>query len=319
MDANVFAASTVVKNDMNKLNSEKQNEIFSIANMSDSKNYENPHWDKEKCEACHLGDPLKKSTTSGAEDTHELCLNCHSNSTDHAYIHPVQVEIPKSYQTIMKNNWTYSKVINDQKTLTCDICHDVLNQCLVERSYMKNINPLFLREGPYANSNDICFKCHNFSSYEKLNAHDQINDNDTLKINKCRLCHRVPLNSTIKRGIAKDIKYYPIINNLDVDRTLLCIRCHKKIDHPTSAMKVASNKTFRHFIEITQEKYLTLKEITKVTGITIPLEPTSGRIYCGTCHDAHESGVFADSNADSAKPAPHRLRANKICSYCHDK
>ncbi len=312
MDANVFAASNVIQIDFDKLKSEKQSEIFTKMIMLDTQKSINPHWDKEKCEVCHLIDAHNEHTT-------EICLKCHNDNVLHAYIHPVQIEIPKSYQSIIKSNWSYDKAINDEKTLTCDVCHDVLNQCLDDRSYMKKLNPRFLREGPYANRNDMCLKCHNFNGYKKMNAHDQINSDGTLKINKCGLCHRVTLNSTIKRGIVKDIKNYPIINNLDSDRTLLCIRCHKKIDHPTSAMKVSSNKTFRHFIEITDEKNFTLKKTTESTGISIPLEPNSRRIYCGTCHDAHAPGLFADSNIDSAKLAPHRLRAKKICSYCHDK
>jgi hypothetical protein len=123
----------------------------------------------------------------------------------------------------------------------------------------------------------------------------------------------------IKSGIQRDPKRFPFINNLGSDRINICVRCHKKIDHPSNKFKPRSLNTFRHFIKITDEKKKQLDEMKKKTGIYMPLEPDTGRIYCGTCHEAHQAGVFAGEAKTSMAGTEFRLRADKICSYCHDK
>lgn len=184
---------------------------------------------------------------------------------------------------------------------------------------MADLNPRFLREGPYSKRTDICYKCHDPSKYKMLVAHEQIAPNGTLRLNKCRLCHIVKSKGPIKSGIKRDLSKYPLINNLNSDRIRLCIRCHKKIDHPTNKIQLYSLNTYRHFVPITEEKKRTLDEMKVKTGIFMPLEPDTGRIYCGTCHEPHQPGVFEGEAKTSMRGTKNRLRAKQICAYCHDK
>lgn len=279
----------------------------------------NPHWDKQKCDVCHLSTPQKGKPDLRNSDVMVMCLECHEDDVVHKYIHPAGVKVPKSFAARMKKNWKKGIRLNQKNQLTCSTCHDMLNQCLPKRSYMSRLNPRFLREGPYRSRTEVCYKCHDDTKYKKLVAHDQISDDNTLKLNKCRLCHQVKARGRVKRGIKRDQSDYPFINNLDNDRKLLCIRCHKKVDHPTSAFRVASINSYRHLVRITGDKKRTLDKMKAETGMFMPLETDTGRIYCGTCHEAHQPGVFA---GEAKRPVPKtqkRLRADRICTYCHDK
>lgn len=279
----------------------------------------NPHWDSTKCKTCHVNEATKGQPRLRSKNDKELCIRCHSDDVVHKYIHPSEVNIPKSFSKRIKKNWKDSLHLDSKNRLTCITCHDPLNQCLKGRSYMSTQNPRFLREGPYSKRTEICYKCHDSTKYKKLIAHDQIDDKGFLKLNKCRLCHQIKRNRKIKSGIERDLSKFPLISNLNSERTLLCIRCHKKIDHPTSAFRVSSVNTYRHLIAITDEKKKTLDTMKVKTGIYMPLEPDSGRIYCGTCHEAHQPGVFKGEEKTSLNGTKKRLRANTICTYCHDK
>jgi hypothetical protein len=72
-------------------------------------------------------------------------------------------------------------------------------------------------------------------------------------------------------------------------------------------------------VKITDEKKKTLDDMKAKTGIYMPLEPATDRIYCGTCHEAHQPGVFAEEKREYSLEKYNRLRATKICTYCHDK
>jgi predicted CXXCH cytochrome family protein len=279
----------------------------------------NPHWDVAMCGACHISEAKKGNPELRAKDDRELCMRCHSEDVVHKYIHPAGIDIPKDYSKRIAKNWKNALHLDSNKRLTCTTCHDPLNQCLKGRSYMSKVNINFLREGPYSKRTEICYKCHDASKYKKMIAHDQIGKDGFLKLNKCRLCHKIKNSKKIVSGIDRDLEKFPLISNLNEERTQLCIRCHKKIDHPTSAFRVASVNTYRHLITITDEKRKTLDRMKAKTGIFMPLEPDTDRIYCGTCHEAHQPGVFAGEAKTSLNGTKNRLRANMICTYCHDK
>lgn len=280
----------------------------------------NPHWDKEQCRKCHKGTPTEIRVNLLNQDKQMLCMECHKDDITHKYIHPVGIKSPLLLGREMQDKWKNELRLDSDKKMTCLTCHDLLNQCLPGRSYMRNLDQNFLREGPYSKRTDICFKCHDSSKYSKYNPHDQISKDGTLKLNKCRLCHRVSSKQkNISKGIRRDSDKYPIIKKLENDRTLLCIRCHKKIDHPTSAFKVVSINTYRHFIPITDEKKNTLESMQKKNNVILPLEPGTGRIYCATCHEPHEKDVFARDKSIPTEVHKNRLRVNNICEYCHDK
>ncbi len=284
----------------------------------ENQKYINPHWESDRCKSCHIGEPgIGKYDLIG--DSEVLCMDCHSEDTKHIYIHPVKVDLPINRRTAITINWNGNLRLDDNGKISCQTCHDLLNQCLKNRAYQHNLNPRFLRGGPYQNRYAICYRCHDAEKYEQTNSHDQIDTKTGLmKIDKCRLCHEVDIQKSVKAGIQRDLKQYPIIKGLNEDRTLLCIRCHRKIDHPSQGFTVRSNKKYRHFIPMSQEKWNTLKKQSNETGVYLPLEPVTERIYCGTCHQPHQSGVFSGEEIGTPTRSNHRLRASSICKYCHD-
>jgi predicted CXXCH cytochrome family protein len=280
---------------------------------------DNPHWSDQKCNICHLDKASKEVINLRDNDSEQLCLACHADDVSHKYIHPAGMRLPTRFKARIKEEWNRKLPLEDNARLSCLSCHDVLNQCLPKRSYLMKLNPGFLREGPYQKRTDICYKCHDPTKYERLNSHDQIAKDGSLKLNACRLCHFVQEKGKVKSGIERNLDRFPLINNLDKDRKLLCIRCHKKIDHPTSAFRVVSTNKYRHLVKITEEKKKTLDAMKLTTGIIMPLEPKTERVYCGTCHEAHQAGVFSGELSTSMKGTNKRLRVTELCTYCHDK
>ena len=245
----------------------------------------NPHWDKQQCVVCHKLDSRGAAAELRSKDERQMCVKCHANDITHKYIHPDGLSLTKNIKRQLKENWEKGIRLDQQGKLTCMTCHDLTIQCQKISSYTKKLNPKFLREGPYSHRYDICYKCHDQSKYERMNSHAQIAEDGTVRVNKCRLCHEIRSGAKIKVGMKRDSDKFPIIRPLGSDRLLLCIRCHKKIDHPSGAFTVKSINEYRHFITITSEKRHTLEETTKTTGVVLPLEPNTDRIYCATCHE----------------------------------
>jgi len=54
-------------------------------------------------------------------------------------------------------------------------------------------------------------------------------------------------------------------------------------------------------------------------GYVFPLDPRTGKLFCGTCHDPHERGVIKTAGAAMRGDTKHRLRREKMCVHCHDK
>ncbi|MCU7924681.1 MAG: hypothetical protein KZQ88_18485 [Candidatus Thiodiazotropha sp. (ex Dulcina madagascariensis)] len=297
---------------LQKESSTEQNSVDTSASV-------NPHWDKTQCSACHESEIKKGAPGLRAADDEGLCMDCHKEDVVHKYIHPVGPKLSQKKKKIISEKWGGKLRLDDKDRLTCQTCHDLLDQCLPGRSYQAKRNPQFLRGGPYSKRHKLCYRCHDASKYKRLNSHDQITDNGKLKTNKCRLCHEVRQKDRLKSGIKRDLSRYPLIDGLNEDRTLLCIRCHRKIDHPSGSFSVKSIKEFRHLVRIENKKKETLEKQNIETGIVFPLEPNTGRIYCGTCHEPHQPGVFAGETQAAAPKTKNRLRAKSVCTHCHDK
>ncbi len=54
-------------------------------------------------------------------------------------------------------------------------------------------------------------------------------------------------------------------------------------------------------------------------GIILPLDPTTGKVYCATCHNPHERGLIKNTAAAKGADSDKRLRMKKLCTNCHDK
>lgn len=284
----------------------------------DNTNRINPHWDKSRCNVCHDKARVKSASDIKKPSEKDLCMECHEDDISHIYIHPIGLAITKKRMASISKRWNGNLRLDSNARMTCQTCHDLLDQCLPERTHQAKRNPRFLRGGPYPKRYSLCYRCHDSAKYERRNSHDQIADNGMLKLEKCRLCHEIDTGKKIPRGIKKDLSKYPLLKGLNEDRTLLCIRCHRKIDHPSSAFRVRSEKKYRHLVKIGSNEKKTLMQQTTETGIDLPLEPNTDRIYCGTCHQPHQWGVFAGEDPKSAPVVDRRLRSDPICKHCHD-
>ncbi|MES9971005.1 MAG: hypothetical protein ABW092_13305 [Candidatus Thiodiazotropha sp.] len=279
----------------------------------------NPHWDKTKCNYCHNNDSSKPASNQEKANLDDaLCLDCHEDDVTHSYIHPVGLVITDDARSRIDKQWNGELQLSKKGVMTCYTCHDLLDQCLADRSHQKIRNPSFLRGGPFPNRVSLCYRCHDSTQYERVNSHDQITKRGYLKLDKCRLCHEVDTRKHVKSGIPRDLIKYPLLNNMDDERTQLCIRCHRKIDHPSSAFTIKSNKKYRHLVRIDNNKKRSLKRMIEETGIELPIEPNTERIYCGTCHQPHQPGVFAGETQSDVTMDNHRLRTVDICKFCHE-
>lgn len=279
-------------------------------------NLKNPHWNKEECNACHLPGNKYSADKINNTNTEKLCMSCHENDISHLYIHPSFSKPSEKTKKLMQKSWGNDLRLNSNGNVTCLTCHDVLNQCLPERMYQVNLNKYFLRKGPYRNKQEICYQCHDPEKYQKVNVHEQYTKTGNVIGKKCLLCHESNSQTVLNNDIPQDLTKFPLIKGFDEQRSTLCIRCHKNIEHPKGTYTKASKKT-DHLVRMPEEVRKRYLDITRKQKFTLPLEPYTERIYCGTCHEVHQSGVFKENKSRSQGQTNHMLRTKNICIYCH--
>lgn len=280
-----------------------------------------PHWreDGEGCQACHRGTPVGKDAKLRSKDINALCNNCHDTVSVHNYIHAVGMEpsaekrdqMPEVFQQAIKRGGG---------VVTCIACHDLPMQCKKERFAEKGLNPRFFRGGPYQERTGLCFNCHNPTHYERLNPHDQISDKGELDTQRCLVCHNVSPNRRNAKSI-DDVSF-----NVTDDLTKLCTGCHPWRPHPGGAWAIfaknSNSEGPNHLIKPPEAILKHLKESEAKSDVVLPLEPSSGKIFCATCHNPHERGVQRHARADKGADGYKRLRigaGTQICNNCHNK
>lgn len=204
--------------------------------------------------------------------------------------------------------------------VTCIACHDLPMQCNKNRFEEKGLNPRFFRGGPYRERTDLCFNCHNPTHYERLNPHDQISDRGELDTQRCLVCHSVTPNRRGAKSIA-DVSF-----NVTDDLTKLCTGCHPWRPHPGGAWATFAPNSTRdgpnHLVKPSEVILKRLKESEVKQDVVLPLDPSTGRVFCATCHNPHERGVQRYARADKGGDTYKRLRrtgGEAICYYCHNK
>jgi hypothetical protein len=188
--------------------------------------------------------------------------------------------------------------------LTCLTCHDLESQCLPERSQERIHNPAFLRGGPYRQRFELCYRCHDDRGFERLNAHDQISPRGEVRSDICLICHQGPQGEGLRSG-----------DNL----IWLCRACHPWRPHPSSGFGFGREGVPNHLVAPSEAVLGRMRESEQKSGIALPLDPNTGRIYCATCHDPHAAGVVATARVESGSDRGDRLRAKYMCLSCHDK
>ena len=274
----------------------------------------NPHWRDDACGACHAGVPDAKPPKLRGPGIDGLCGFCHDGVFDHSYIHSIGVKpdnamvarMPPSYRDTLKGA---------DKKMSCVTCHDLLVQCLSGRQYRKESNPRFFRGGPFQTRTKQCYFCHDARQYERLNPHEQVGDDGKLRTATCGLCHSDDVEFLqTARGI--NGLHFTTGTNL----ASMCTRCHQREPHPGGQFAFGPTTSYpNHLVKPPEAMYQRMRERSEETGVILPLEPGTGKVFCATCHEPHEAGVTKRIPPPQGEKIKSRLRASKMCLRCHEK
>ncbi len=269
----------------------------------------NPHWRQDACQACHTGKPAKKTPRLRVSDANRACNQCHGVMGSHVNIHPVAVRPSKKILKTMSAAFRQTLKQGNGR-LNCLSCHDATRQCDPKASDRK-INPDFLRGAPYRSRTGLCYQCHNRKAYQRLNPHDQINDEGKLLEDKCMMCHpRLPRE--LKDGTAVDTEIH-----VRKDASSLCLNCHVWTPHPGGEFAFADRGGPMHLVVPPPRIARFMKKSEEKNGLILPLAE-DGKVYCATCHNPHEKGVIVNLRAARGADEPKRLRSPNMCFNCHD-
>ena len=274
-----------------------------------------PHWNKNGCNACH------KNTATGASaenlnhmPVEKICNNCHSPAFEHNYIHPVNIKPDKTMLADMTASMRRELAENNNR-ITCTSCHDLTLQCLDRNRKQKLTNPKFFRGGPYESRSQLCFSCHDKEQYQRLDPHDQIDNQGNIRPEKCYVCHADSV-ARLKQVRETDQLEFHAGDALST----MCWGCHPWTPHPGGQFTFFKQKSGpNHLIKPPPEIKQRMDEMTEKNQVNFPLEPGSGKIFCATCHNPHEKGVITDPEKAGGSDRRKRLRASNICEYCHIK
>ena len=274
----------------------------------------NPHWQANGCIACHTQTPDKRKLYLRNKNVDALCNNCHSAVSFHQYIHPTGVKPGRKMLKQMSPGFR-NAVKRSHGKLSCLTCHDLPKQCLGGKLQQER-NPKFFRGGPYDTRSSICYQCHDAKAYVRLNPHDQVDKQGHIREAVCGVCHR-----TLK-GLAQATRFEQVDFNLTENLAAMCTGCHPYKPHPGGGFsffhhknKVSSNHLVKPPPAILQH----LRHQQQVNNLVMPLDPTTGKIFCGTCHNPHAKGVIRNAAAAKGAGTEKRLRTVDICEQCHDK
>lgn len=263
-----------------------------------------PHWRPGYCFSCHRTSPaVSADKFKYGGDIVRVCSNCHDLVSGQLYIHAVGMVPSDRKKARMPENFALSK---DGK-ISCITCHELKYQCLKKEYYRKEANPRFFRGGPYAVRTALCYNCHQRERYERLNPHDQINDEGELNEDICLYCHEELPDPQKDKGINR-VKF--VVEDLKD----LCQRCHRDRPHPGGHWI-----NFDHLVKPPKRVRFWKSRTEKIKDVYLPLEPDTEKIFCCTCHNPHERGVLRgkyNRGADSDR----RLRLGagfELCGACH--
>lgn len=271
----------------------------------------NPHWRRDACQACHSGTPARGNLKLRDADINRMCNTCHKALSDHSFIHPTGMAVPKSMQARMSKSFAQA-VQRGRGTITCITCHNLPLTCRMEHKNEKDLNPRFFRDGPYRDRSELCYRCHDPKQYQRLNPHDQIGADGKLRTATCQVCHdHVPEVKTA-HSIA-DVDFV-----VSGDLAAMCTSCHPVKPHP-GGFSFNSGGQPDH-LRVPSERVAQRREqMQKANDIALPLDPRSGKVFCGTCHNPHARGVIQLAAAAKGAGAKQRLRMPEMCGNCHDK
>lgn len=275
----------------------------------------NPHWQEDSCQACHTEKQKhasKRNLRYGA-NVEQYCMNCHNPKIKHSYIHPSGIKPSAKKMELMKPSIKNIIQKNNGK-IDCLTCHDIVLQCKLE-SRQKHENPKALRGGPYIKRHSLCMQCHSPESYQRFNPHNHINENGEIETEKCRVCHSGSLEDLLDARSIDDVSFHASKN-----AETMCWGCHQWKPHPGGQFSFfKSKKGPNHLVKPSENILSNMEDALDEKGVLMPLEPGTGRVFCGTCHNPHAKGIIKNPSAAHGADSDKKLRAKPLCVICHAK
>jgi len=254
---------------------------------------ESPHWNKATCDTCHFSVSPVAGNAALRQATAEIgCMECHGDRGGalpcrHRSDLPIgDLAVPEYYSAAL-----------DGDRITCTTCHDLTFQCNNPNIAYSFQNPGFLRKRISHDTADQCFECHDDQRYAALNPHAGTT-RDPLE-STCLLCHEG----------AGDLSF-----NMKNDLNDMCRGCHDMRPHPTGMSFGTKPEGWVHLVKPSVDVLGKMQRWGAATGLSVPLSPYNGEIYCATCHEPHQT-----SGGPVAEQAEYRLRTDEICQVCHEK
>jgi hypothetical protein len=276
------------------------------ANAADSQ--DDPHWNKATCQVCHEeAAPAADNIALRPGSDEALCQNCHGPRGGATPCRHASGILPRVLADAMPSD--YQAHLSDGR-IVCTTCHDLAVQCENPKRSLQYKNPGFVRGGRFANSSDQCYLCHDSSNYEKLDPHKGVAGNPARP--SCLLCHTSMPESNDAGGL--DVSF-----NMKHDLNDICRGCHNVSSHPAAVSFSTKPKIeWAHLTVPSEEVLQKMRKFTEESGIVLPLDPGTGKIFCATCHNQHPFQL-GGSETTALQGSESRLRADDMCDVCHAK
>lgn len=175
--------------------------------------------------------------------------------------------------------------LNKDGLITCKTCHAIKDIGNIPHEDINKNDKSFFREGPYTNFSNFCYRCHDKTTYPRLNVHKLLDEKGKIIKSQCLYCHEKTLDP--EKTIAfQDIKF-----KTDIEK--LCYGCHLDTPHLNA---------INHHKKPEKEMLERIKQYEQENNMIFPLD-RQGRIMCSTCHNPHQQGVIADDKTASQQVA----------------
>jgi hypothetical protein len=279
---------------------------MSLAGLNAQAAGSNPHWTAGACTTCHNSEAptveaLDLKTTPG----YAVCSECHGGGDAAICRHRSGIAVTD--ERLLDIDDVFKVGVTDGQ-VGCTTCHEMKAHCArdVKQRYR---NPSLLRGAPYDRRSDQCFGCHERSGYRKPIPHRQGRKN-RFKESTCIFCHEVVPEKDA------DGQWMPVQFATDESLVSLCNGCHNKGPHPSSS--VTGKTGWIHLTVPNEEFKERMKQTVETKGGRLPLDPTTGKIFCATCHDPHDQRLAGFAIAETPGIVT-KLRYQDICGACHEK
>lgn len=150
-----------------------------------------------------------------------------------------------------------------------------------------------------------------------INPHEQINDEGEILWPRCLICHKgMPDVVNLKSPKNWNLRF-------DDDINKNCYICHIVRKHPGSegiGPMMSGIIAPSHLREPSKVIYQNMRLLKKEIPVLLPLDPATGKIFCGTCHNPHERGLlYGRANWGADQRVRLRSEGGDVCQYCHRK